>query len=292
MARYPDRVDLWRAAGRIAAEARELGLRLARPGLRRRELAEAIESLVRARGAQPAFPANLSRNWEAAHFTPGVDDDAELREGDLLKIDVGAHLDGAIADTAMTIEVGGTHRFENMIRAAREGLAAGVAAVRASGTVDAISVAVERAIHARGLKPIQDLTGHSIERYLLHAGKSIPNVGGSSAARTEEGEVLAIEPFVTNGAGHIENGDFGNIVRFRTDPGDRDPALASLFARFRTLPFTARWIASPDDLRALKRHRRLLQMYPVFVEAAQGWVAQAEHTILVGPDGAEVLTAP
>src|SRR5579871_1529291 len=154
MARYPEDLDRWRRAGRIGAEARELGARLAVPGASRREVAEAIEGYIRSQGAEPSFPANLSRNDEAAHYTPSPDDDATLAEGDVLKIDVGAHLDGAISDTAMTVEVGGGHRFERLIRASREGLEAGIARVRPGVSVDDIGRAVERAVHALGFNPV------------------------------------------------------------------------------------------------------------------------------------------
>ncbi len=287
---YPPDLGAWRAAARIAAEARELGVRLAVPGAGRRELAERIEGYIREHGAEPAFPANLSRNVEAAHYTPSPDDAAVLEAGDLLKVDVGAHIGGAIADTAATVEVGGTLRHANLVRAAREALDAGVREVRPGVSVDAIGRAIESAIHARGLKPVRDLTGHSIERYLLHAGQSIPNVGGMSHERLREGQVIAIEPFATNGLGSIGNGPFGHIVRFRADPGAADPDLARLFTRFRTLPFALRWLDAPERT-VLLRQRRRLQLYPVFVERGGGVVAQAEHTVLVAADGPEVLTA-
>jgi len=286
----PPDLERWREAARIAARARELGLRLTVPGARRRDVAEAVEASIRDAGAQPAFPANLSRNDEDAHYTPDPEDPVVFVAGDLVKVDVGAHLDGILADTADTVEVGGTHRHENLIRAAREGLRAGIAQVRAGGRVDDLSRAIAAAIRARGLKPIEDLTGHSIERYLLHAGKSIPNVPGRSSDTLREGEIIAIEPFATNGQGHIENGPFGNIQRFRSDPGPRDPVLARLYGRFRTLPFTARWVTAPEEREALHKARRQLQTYPVFLETGHGLVAQAEHTVLVGAHGAEVLS--
>ena len=286
-----EELDRWRQAGAISARARDLGLNLAVPGAKRRDVAEAIEQYIRQEGAEPAFPANLSRNQEAAHYTPSPQDEEVFVEGDLVKVDVGAHLDGAISDTADTVEVGGTRRYENMIRAARDGLEAGIAQVRADARVDDISRAIAEAIRARGLKPIEDLTGHSIDRYLLHAGKSIPNVPGASAATLEEGEIVAIEPFATNGAGRIANGPFGNIARFRRDPGTADPVAARLFGRFRTLPFAVRWADAPEERAALQRARRHIQTYPVFVERGGGWVAQAEHTVRVGAGGAEILSA-
>ncbi len=280
----------WREAGRVAAGARELGIRLAVPGALRREIAEAIEAYVRDRGMEPAFPANLSRNAEAAHYTPDDEDPARLEAGDLLKVDVGAQLDGAVADTADTVEVGGGHRQAHLVAAVHEALAAGIRAVRPGGPVDDISRAVAGAIHARGLKPIRDLTGHSIGRYLLHGDKSIPNVPGLSAERLVEGEVIAIEPFATNGEGRIANGPYGHIARFRRPPSADDAALGRLYERFRTLPFTARWARGPGERAALDRGRRWLQTYPVFLERGGGWVAQAEHTVRVGPTGPEVLT--
>ena len=286
-----EELDRWRRAGTISGHARELGLSLVVPGAKRRDVAEAIEAYIRKEGAQPAFPANLSRNLEAAHYTPSPQDEEVFVEGDVVKVDVGAHLDGAISDTADTVEVGDTRRYENLIRAAREGLQAGIARVRAGVRVDDVSRAIAGAIRARGLKPIEDLTGHSIDRYLLHAGKSIPNVPGVSSATLEEGEIVAIEPFATNGAGRIANGPFGNIARFRRDPGATDPVAARLFGRFRTLPFALRWADAPEERTALAKARRLLQTYPVFVERGGGWVSQAEHTVRVGVGGAEILTA-
>jgi methionyl aminopeptidase len=291
MAPHPEDLDRWRQAARIASRAREYGLSLVVPGARRRDVADAIERFIRSEGAQPAFPTNLSRNDEAAHYSPSPEDEVAFVAGDLVKVDVGAHLDGAIADTADTIEVGGTRRYENLVRAAREAVRDGIAQVRAGASVDALGRAIASAIRNRGFKPIVDLSGHSIEPYLLHAGKSIPNVPNASDARLIEGEVIAIEPFATNGVGHIGNGPFGNIQRFRSDPGTSDPALAAMFQRFRTLPFSARWLADDAERAAMKRARRHLQTYPVFVEQGHGWVAQAEHTVLVRADRGEVLTA-
>jgi len=287
----PEELPRWREAARIASRARDLGLSLVVPGARRRDVADRIEAFIRSQGAEPAFPTNLSTNDEAAHYTPAPDDGGTFAVGDLVKVDVGAHLDGAIADTADTVEVGDSHRYENLIRAAREGLRAGIAEVRAGVEIERIGRAVAGAIRARGFKPIVDLTGHSIERYLLHAGKSIPNVPDHASGTLAEGEIIAIEPFATNGLGSIGNGPFGNILRFRADPGPSDPVLARLYGRFRTLPFATRWADAPDEREALRRARRTLQAYPVFVERGHGWVAQAEHTVLVGPAAGEVLSA-
>jgi methionyl aminopeptidase len=205
-------------------------------------------------------------------------------------VDVGAHIGGAIADTAMTVEVGGGRTHELLIRTAREAVEAGIRQIRSGVSVDAIGRAIAHAVQAQGFKPVENLSGHTIERYLLHAGVSIPNIGGVSGERLSEGQVVAIEPFVTNGIGAIENGRFGNIVRFRSDPLTNDTEIARAFERFRTLPFTTRWLDPKIAHTFVKRARRYLQVYPVFVEQGGGLVAQAEHTVLVQREGAEVLT--
>lgn len=282
----------WERSARIAAQARDLGARRAVPGIGRRALAEEIEGFIRAEGAEPAFPANISRNEEAAHYTPDRSDAETLRAGDLVKIDVGAHLDGALSDTAVTVEVGGGARHAGLRRAVDAALTEAIAEVRAGVAVETLSRAIEGAIHRHGFRPVRNLTGHTIERYLLHAGKAIPNASGMSDATLAEGEIVAIEPFATNGAGLIGNGPFGHIVRFRADPGPSDDEIAGAWRRFRTLPFTLRWVELTDERAFLRRARRHLQTYPVFVETAGGLVAQAEHTIRVEAHGATVLTRP
>ena len=208
--RYPEHLERWREAARIAAGARELGVRLAVPGATRRELAEAIEGYIRDAGAAPAFPANLSRNAEAAHYTPDAADPSRLEAGDLLKVDVGAHLDGAVADTADTVEVGGLRQRAHLIGAVHDALAAGVRAVRPGGAVDEVSRAVARAIRARGLEPVRDLTGHSGgDRPGLRGGHGPP----TSAARAG-GRLL-----IDSGRGNLPRGK--RRTSARTSDGSR-----------------------------------------------------------------------
>ncbi len=286
----PQDVDRWRRAGRIGGAARALGTGLVRVGASRRDVAEEIERYIRSQGALPAFPANLSINDEAAHYTPDPEDDRRFRTGDVVKVDVGAHIDGAISDTAATVEVGST-RYTALLSATSSAVEAASKELKGGVETNVLSRTIERTIHGLGFKPVENLTGHTIETYLLHAGKSVPNVSGMANARLEPGEVVAIEPFATNGVGRIGNGPFGNIMRFREEPDrERFPELSELYGRFRTLPFCARWVPEPELRTALQRGRKRLQTYPVFVEEGQGWVSQAERTFLVVDAGCEVLT--
>lgn len=285
-----EHLELWRKAGKVGALALATGVSMARPGQSLIDIAEEVEKVIRTEGALPSFPVNLSIDVQAAHYTPSPEDGRRLRDGEVLKVDVGAQIDGYASDNAATVEVGSS-RHAALLGATRDALESGSAVLRGGMDTRAVSQAIERAIHARGLKPIVDLSGHTIERYLLHAGKSIPNSAGQPPARLEVGEVVAVEPFATNGQGHIHDGPFGNIMRFRTEPpADREPELAALFTRFRTLPFCLRWVADPEVRTLVLRRRKFLQTYPVFLETGGGLVSQAEKTFLLLPDGAETLT--
>jgi methionyl aminopeptidase len=283
-------VELWRRAGKIGASALALGQTLVRPGALLFDIAEDIEAEIRKQGALPAFPANISTNDEAAHYTPFPGDTRRVKAGDVIKLDIGAHLDGCVSDTAATVEAGSSHHA-TLILAAREALEAAEAALHGGVDSNDVSDAIENAIHKRGLKPVSNLTGHNIERYNLHAGKSVPNVVSRPSVTLDEGEIIAIEPFATHGDGMIRDGSFGNIMRFRVEPKkEKEPELAKLFTEFRTLPFCLRWVKDEDVRRLVMKRRGYLQTYPVFVETGKGLVAQAEKTFLLTADGAEMLT--
>lgn len=284
-------IELWRKAGKAGARALALGGSLIRPGGSIIEVAEAIEKSIRGDGCEPSFPVNISVNVEAAHFTPPPGYEKRFSEGDLVKLDVGAHIKGCISDNAMTVEVG-TSRRSNLIAATVDALEAAEASLHGGMYTTMVSDAIERAIHRKGFKPVVNLMGHNIERYLLHAGKSVPNTTALHASFLDEGIVVAVEPFATNGQGRIEDGPFGNIMRFRSEPDkDREPEMGELYKRFSTLPFCARWIDDTAVRKALSRTKgRLLQTYPVFVEAGKGLVSQAEKTFLLYADRAELLT--
>src|SRR4030067_985094 len=100
-----------------------------------------------------------------------------LRRGNVVKLDLGAQVDGYIADTAVTVEVG-TRNWTDLIKASEVALETAIEVCRPKTPTRLLGAAIERGIESYGDKPISDLTGHPTERYKLHAGKSIPNVGG------------------------------------------------------------------------------------------------------------------
>jgi len=283
-------------AGKIAAEARDFGTRNVRAGGSSLELANAVEGLIRERGGECAFPVNIGVNDVAAHYTPSKSNDLRFRDGDVVKIDVGAHVDGYPADTAATVEIG-TRSHADLIRSAQDALSMCIEMVRPGTPISAMGATVARAIGSAGFKPVQNLTGHSMERYNLHAGLSIPNIESKDKAVVEEGMVLAIEPFASMGAGKVGGKGRGNIFRIiRERKAHQD--IADLFSKmqsaFGPFPFAGRWCErlhpDPEPLVAKMYRLGMIMSYPVLTDVGEGVVAQAEHSVIVTSDGCRVIT--
>ncbi len=293
-----DVVEKYRLAGRIAREAREYGAGLIRDGASLLEVVNTTEALIVSRGARPAFPVNIAINEVAAHFTPRHDEEnLTFARGDVVKLDVGVHVDGYIGDTAVTVEVGTSDRSD-MRKAVDEALRAAIEMIRPGVDLALVGAAIEATISARGFKPIENLTGHSLERYVLHAGISVPNVREKGAGVVREGDVLAVEPFATDGMGRVDGKKNSSIYRFvrrrfaRTSEARQ--LLREIEANYSSLPFSERWCVrySGDPAGALEALVRCgsVSFYPTLREVDDGIVTQAEHTIIVGRDGATVTT--
>jgi methionyl aminopeptidase len=287
-------------AGKIAAEVREEMRRTVREGMPIIDLCERAESMIRRKGGKPAFPCNVSVNEIAAHYTSPPKDRRTIPEGALVKIDVGVHVDGYIADTAATVCF--NPEYESLVHTAEEALEKAVESLRPGLFTAKFGSMVEGVVKARGFKVVSNLTGHKIGRYLIHAGKSLPNVFHISGSRVKLGEVYGVEPFVTlaDAAGRVENGPEAHIFRFL-----KRKSLKNLYAKrmlnyvqknFRSLPFAERWLQDcvPHEHYGTAFSELLssksVMAYPVFVEASRKPVAQAEYTILIVEDGCLVLT--
>lgn len=289
----------WRKAGEISAAAIELGRMIIKEGASLYDVAEQIEDFMRQNGAEPAFPTNLSRNEVAAHYTPAAADKAlTFQKGDVVKLDLGAHLDGFIADTAVTIEVG-TTKWAKLIEASRRALEEAIQIMGPNSNLATVGGVIEEIITGYGYKPIRNLTGHLIERNVLHAGISVPNVNQRITQRPRIGQVFAIEPFATDGEGHVVSGPTGNIYHFQRDRPQRLPEarrlLQAIGSKYPHMPFAERWLARETKDRLGTSIQLLLKSvaiksYPQLIEGARGMVAQHEHTVLITEDGCEVLT--
>lgn len=286
-------------AGYIASRVREKARGYVEVGRPVIDICDFVEDNIKKLGGAIAFPCNVDIDRVAAHYTSPLGDPTVIPDGSLVKVDIGVHVEGYIADTATTICLEPRHAA--MVEAAEAGLEAAIKMVRAGVATSDIGAAIENAIKSRGFIPIRNLTGHRMSRYIVHAGQSIPNIGGTNGYRLQEGEVFAIEPFAVprDAAGQVIDGAPSNIYRFlkkrkvRSDAAKR--MLKLIQARHRSLPFASRWVVKGvtggaktfDEL----VEGKCIQSYPQLVERSGAPVAQAEHTVIVEPDGCTVTTA-
>lgn len=290
----------FRRAGRILRETREEMRRFVREDMLVIDVCEKAENLIRKKGAEPAFPCNVSINEVAAHYTSPPSDTKRIPEKSIVKVDIGAHVDGYVADTAVTVCFDPEH--DSMVEAAETALKKAVEIIGPETSTSKLGKIIESTIKSYGYKPISNLTGHQVGRYLVHAGTSLPNVPQIFSSRIRLGGVYAIEPFVTlqNAAGRVEDGKESTIFRFLKSKSMKNPDAKQLLKyieeNFRTLPFAERWLQSvvpKENYREAFREllsSRALMAYSVFVEASRKPVAQAEHTVLITKDGCAVLT--
>ncbi len=282
----------YRKAGKILGESLSAGAKMVKEGVKYLDVAEKIEGMISSE-AGLSFPVNISVNEVGAHYTPSINDDLRFRKGDVVKIDAGSHVNGYIGDSALTVEVG-SNENEYLIRASEEALQKAIEIVREGVSISEIGNAIEKKIKSYGLKPVKNLQGHSLERYNLHAGLSIPNVSNTDKRKLKEGEVIAIEPFVTDGEGRVVDRENGNIYSLRDRAKGR--IVEEMRKRFDSLPFASRWMAGIvgqekiNMILAFLLRRRFIYPYKKLVEGEGGIVAQTEHTVLVKKEGCEVLT--
>ncbi len=295
----PYALDCFRRAGRIAAECREWARANIQPGVRVRDVLETIESTIRERGAQPGFPAQSSRNSVAAHYCSSPEDELRYEEGDCVKVDIGVHVDGYIADTACTVDLSTDGRWTPLIRASADALAAAIARIEDGLPVGEIGAAVERTITSAGFSPVRNLTGHGLARWKVHTSPQIPNYAERGGGRLRVDSVFAIEPFACTGEGYIRERGKAEVFMLVRPPLkakglDRD-VLTEIQA-WRGLPIARRYFNHLDREKVEDTFGKLvrqgvLMRYPPLVEADGVMVAQTEHSIYLGPDGVEVLTA-
>jgi len=264
------------------------------------DVCEKAESLIYAKGGKPAFPCNVSINEIAAHYTSPPEDILRIPKGSTVKVDLGVHVDGYVTDTAFTAAF--STEGKSMTAAAELALKTAVDNIRGDMALGKIGGLIETTIKNRGYKPISNLTGHSVGRYLIHAGTSIPNVSQISLNKVHSGEVYAIEPFVTfpEAIARVEDSSQITIFRLLKAKSTKTQAAKKLLkhieTNFHTLPFAERWLTGviPPDQHKIAFNELLVSKsimgYPVFVEASKKPVAQAEHTLLIKDEGCEVLT--
>ena len=285
-------LEKYRKAGEILAKVREEAASMVDVGVSILEVAEFVEATTRALGGEPAFPCNISRDRVAAHDTPRPRDEGVFGE-EMAKLDIGVHVDGYIADAAVTVDLGG---HPDLVEASASGLAAAIELVSAGVSTAELGAAIEEAIRGYGYSPVANLTGHGLGRYQAHGEPSVPNRAVEKGVVLSAGEVIAIEPFATDGVGRITEAPEVEIFSFVTKRPVRSPAARALLKQvqenYSTLPFARRWLSGERIDYAIGQLLRagILHRYPLLWEAEGALVSQAEDTVIVLEDGCEVTT--
>lgn len=288
-------LDKYRMAGKIHAQLITESRQLVKPGLSFAEFYDRIAERTRELGGFSAFPTNISVNEQAAHSTAMRSEERVFDGNDVVKIDIGVHVDGYVADGAVTIDLSG--KYGGLVKASEDALNAAIDTVKAGVSVREIGGVIEDTICADGFRPVKNLMGHGLDAYTFHDDPSVPNcrMGGDHPLRA--GQVIAVEPFATDGDGFVTDGSFCEIYSQIRHKPTRSPFVRKVLEKisaYNGLPFSRRDLTDCDKLdMALVQLQRdgIVTGYPVLVEASGGYVAQTEHTLIVTEDGCEVTTA-
>ena len=287
-------------AGKIAGEVRENVRKTDWIGKTVFEICEHVENEIRKRGAKCAFPVNTSINEVAAHYTAEPNDELTITDDDLVKIDLGAQINGYIADTAVTVCY--NPEYDNLVQAAEQSLNNAMSMIKVGVKSSDVGRTIEKTIKQMGFLPIANLSGHSLDQYTIHAGKSVPNIWSIGSFTFDENQAFACEPFVTTGEGlgFVHEGKVKNIFaissRKKTKDKEADKMLDFIWQNFNLLPFALRWLTKEWDekearilLDTLVR-KKAVHAYPVLVEGNGKRVTQAEHTFIPNENGVTITT--
>ena len=225
----PAEIEVMAAASRVVAEALEIVRKAVRPGISTDDLDHIAEEAILAKGGIPAFkgyrgyPKTLcaSVNEQVVH---GIPSKRQLRDGDIIGLDLGAIVGGFYGDTAVTVAVGRiSEKTAKLVRVTEEALYLGIEQAVVGHRLTDISHAVQRHVESAGYSVVTEFVGHGIGRQ-LHEEPQVPNYGKpGQGPRLQTGMVLAIEPMVNIG---------GSAIRILDDRWTAVTADGSLSAHF------------------------------------------------------------
>lgn len=290
-------------AGNIAKAVKKYIKPKIKGGAKVFDLITDTEAKIEELGGSCAFPANICINNIAAHYTSPIKDDGlEIQEGDLVKIDLGVHIEGYIVDTAFSINLSEEESLENIIQAIEIALDAAKMLSKPKTNTRDIGKKIEEIVKGFKYNPIRELGGHQIERWTVHGKKQLPELGSQGGDIMEINEVFAIEIFASTGKGSVHNTQYSYIYEINPYAG-RVPLrrktskqlLGFINKNYKTLPFAERWLAKEFRLGVAFGLQELiqqgkLQAHNVLAEKKGVNVAQIEETILITEEGFEQLT--
>jgi len=289
-------LENYRKAGKIASEVKKYARQFIKPRMSLLDIAEKIEAKIEELGGKLAFPVTLAINEIAAHATPASDSEEEAQG--LLKVDIGVHIKGAIADTAFSLDLSEKGEYKKLIEASEKALDNATGKIKKGVTLSEVGSAIQDAITKEGFSPIRNLSGHQLGEYLVHAGLTIPNCENNTLTKIEEG-AYAIEPFATTGTGIVYDGGKSGIYRLEKEAGVRDSMARKIYQfileEYQSLPFCERWLTKKFGSRTrialiFLEKAGILHQYAQLIEKAHAPVSQAENTVLITKDKTEITT--
>jgi methionyl aminopeptidase len=276
----------YKQAGEIAKQVTAYAKKLIKPDMPLLEIAQKIHKKIEELGADPAFPVNLSIDEIAAHYHPTLEDKTTAKG--LLKADIGIHINGFIADTAFSLDLTTNNRHKELIEASEQALNNSLKILSKNPTLHQIGETIQKTIEEKGFIPIVNLSGHSLSKYQVHAGITIPNYANNNDNKLEQG-AYAIEPFATTGQGKVYEGPASNIYAITNKKNTRSPIarkiLNYVWEKYQTLPFSLREIQEkfgPMSRLGIKELEQadILHNFPQLIEISHKPVSQAEHTFI------------
>lgn len=284
----------WQEIGRLAAETRLYAKSIVKEGMPLVDIAEKVEEFVRKKNVGHAFPISLSIKDVAAHYTP-VEGDGLVAEG-LIKIDLGLEKDGFLSDNAVSVDLTPDKRHAGLIKASEDALAAAIKKMKFGEEVRNIGKEINETIEAQGFTSTKNLSGHRIEKMLLHAGINIPNYDNKNTQKLTEG-VYAVEPFATTGGGLVKDGGPSNVYIVAKDKPTRlgRDVLKFIKEEYKTIPFSSRWIENKFGKAGLFSLQRLtkegiLHHYAQLVNEPGKFTTQTENAMVVLEGETIILT--
>jgi len=210
-----EEIKTMQEGGRILAKIMEKLEKMVKPGITTKELDRAAEALILSYRATPSFKGYLefpnslctSINENIVH---GLPSEYILKEGDLLKLDLGILYKGFHTDMAVSLGVGRVSSFvKKIINVAQKSLALGIKRAKVGNTLGDIGFAIQHFVEGRGFFVIRDLCGHGIGKS-IHEDPQVLNFGKKGdGIKLSEGMVICIEPMVTAGDYNLRKSDDG-----------------------------------------------------------------------------------
>lgn len=284
-------ISKYKKSGKISSEVLEYGRELINNGERVVDVLDKIEEKVgEMSNISFAFPPQISLDDTAAHNCPDIDDETVF-DDNVVKLDLGVHVDGCVTDNALTVDLSG--EWTDLVKASREAVEEAVKMAKPGVKVSEIGGKIQEIIESYDYNPVRNLSGHGVGHFTVHTSPSIPNFDNNSSIELEEDMTIAIEPFASDGAGVVyESGEAG-VFSLNEEKPVRSKIVRNaleIINEYQGLPFAKKWLSKRlSKGKANLAIRKLLQKdivndFPPLVDKQKGMVSQAERTVLVKED--------